>query len=56
MKEECPHCENDIIVFIWEDFNCPHCNNKGEWDSYLLYDEDGNIEDEIEFIDWEKTK
>lgn len=53
----CPKCgmQNDFsnLSFIDDIPNCPKCRYDGFfWDSYLLYDENGEIEDKAFFISY----
>lgn len=51
----CPKCDNEIEASFLEDVSCENCGfDKFFWDSYFAYGRDGEIEDEIFFVNWEE--
>ena len=52
-EAECPICGEEFEVETWTDGQCPECGNEYTWEEQAIYDDDGNLEDEWEAIEWE---
>ena len=51
MEINCHFCDYEFEVELWLNIICPKCKSEDMfWDSYLIYDDEGFIIDEENFV------